>query len=381
MADLNVRDANLPSPSTRTNRKRNASAMDPDENAQEKRNVKLVEIMPSGGVVFRVGTGDDVLDIRVSGTVVSVASEEFSRMLLFSRNEGNTKVICLPEDDPKITQSLLEIFHHKGDLDHLDGVQLIKLTTAAAKWLCIPALRPWILMRLASVIETFHGNYPQYWKKRSVAEDRAMQARMQRVVFPDAAILLHAATVFRLERLFWQMTRVLIYSGATCLVRDLKKMSDSENISAVMGLINATSKRYKSNFLLMIVECIGRETAKTALTYQFNKYGYLMLQLKFHELTPHVETTNVQTVHLMVCKVREMAATLISKNITWKSLQDEACVGDCAYCKRDFAEELRKAVNDFIGNMPGICLGCFLSKREGCLSTSEDCTQCTGTTR
>ncbi|KIW83978.1 hypothetical protein Z517_03224 [Fonsecaea pedrosoi CBS 271.37] len=178
---------------------------------------------------------------------------------------------------------------------------------------------------------------------------------MQRVVLSGAAMLLRAAIVFRLERLFWQMTRVLIYSGATYLVRDLKEMSNSENISAVM------------------VECIGRETAKKSLTCQSE-------QLKFHELTLYAETTNVQTVYLMVCKAREMAATLISKNITWKSLQDEACVGDRAYCKRDFAEELRKAVNDFIGNMPGICLGCFLSKREGCLSTSEDCTQCTRTT-
>ncbi|OAG35168.1 hypothetical protein AYO21_10686 [Fonsecaea monophora] len=221
-----------------------------------------------------------------------------------SEGEGNTKVICLPEDDPKIVPSLLEI---------------------PPQWLCIPALRPWILMRLWSVIECFHGIYPEYWKQRSVAEDRATQSGMQWVVLSDAAILLHAAIAFRLERLFWQMTRVLIYSGATYLVRDLKEMSDSENISAVIGLINATPTRYKSNFLLMIVECIGRETAKKPLICQSNKYGYLMLQLKFHELTPYAETTNVQTVYLMVCKVQEMAATFISKNITWKSLQDEAC--------------------------------------------------------
>ncbi|OQV05762.1 hypothetical protein CLAIMM_10436 isoform 2, partial [Cladophialophora immunda] len=50
-----------------TGNKRTADAMDSDENAQEGRTAKLVEVVADGDVLFEVGSGKHALDIKVLG--------------------------------------------------------------------------------------------------------------------------------------------------------------------------------------------------------------------------------------------------------------------------------------------------------------------------
>ncbi|KIY03692.1 uncharacterized protein Z520_00383 [Fonsecaea multimorphosa CBS 102226] len=205
MADLDSDYSNFRRRCARVKRK--ADAMESDGNVQEQRIAELVEVVPDGDVLFQVGRGKGALDIKVSGTVVSLASEVFSRMLSSSFIEGRTKVICLPEDDPKIILNLLKIFHHKyEDVDHLKKTDLLKLITAAEMRLCIPTLKPCVLTRLSSVIGEIDIISLAYWNNIYNAEIWRTQLDNDRME------LLYAAVVFRLESLFWKTTRVLIFS-------------------------------------------------------------------------------------------------------------------------------------------------------------------------
>ncbi|OAP63143.1 hypothetical protein AYL99_02370 [Fonsecaea erecta] len=111
MADLDNNDTNFPSQTAGTKGK--ADEMESDGHEQEHRSAKLVEIIPNGDILFQVGCGNDALGIKVSGLVVSLASEVFAR-------------IDIPPQRAEMR-------------------------------LCIPALKPWTVTNISSAIEEIDG--------------------------------------------------------------------------------------------------------------------------------------------------------------------------------------------------------------------------------
>ncbi|OQV05760.1 hypothetical protein CLAIMM_10436 isoform 3 [Cladophialophora immunda] len=236
-------------------------------------------------------------------------------MLSSSFVEGRTKVIRLPEDVPKIILTLLKIFHHKiENLDHLNLEDLVKLVTVAEMRLCIPTLKPWVMMKLASASEALHASYSAYFLlPETVNEENVPVHKYQRMA------LLYVATAFRLDKLFWKLTRVLIYSSDT-FIRSFEGASDLENSCEVKGLIEKSQMQYKAKFLEKIHQCIGPKCQPNSdMTRESEKYLYLMAQLMSHELAPYTEFSRSQTVRWMALTVQRIARELDTSE-TWKKL-------------------------------------------------------------
>ncbi|EXJ75482.1 uncharacterized protein A1O5_02178 [Cladophialophora psammophila CBS 110553] len=114
---------------------------------------KLIEVVPDGDVLLKVGQEAEALDIRVSGLVISLASDMFSRMLSSSFTEASTKVIELKDDDPEVVLDFCNIAHHKiENLDHCNGLRLLKLAELADARFCERVLRPWVATTLYSAL-------------------------------------------------------------------------------------------------------------------------------------------------------------------------------------------------------------------------------------
>ncbi|KIW83980.1 hypothetical protein Z517_03226 [Fonsecaea pedrosoi CBS 271.37] len=173
------------------------------DEAPTKRPAKLVEVVQDGDVLLTVGRGDDALKIRVSGTVISLASGVFSRMLSSSFTEGRSREIELREDDPEAVLDFCNIAHHKAEsVDHCDGSRLVKLVEFADARFCVKALRPWLSARLAGIIEEFKGyerNMTPINHNWISPEDDSLELTMEQCM--------SVAAVFKLNDLFWFATK------------------------------------------------------------------------------------------------------------------------------------------------------------------------------
>ncbi|OQV05761.1 hypothetical protein CLAIMM_10436 isoform 1, partial [Cladophialophora immunda] len=225
-----------------------------------------------------------------------------------------------------------KIFHHKiENLDHLNLEDLVKLVTVAEMRLCIPTLKPWVMMKLASASEALHASYSAYFLlPETVNEENVPVHKYQRMA------LLYVATAFRLDKLFWKLTRVLIYSSDT-FIRSFEGASDLENSCEVkglelisplfswislifLGLIEKSQMQYKAKFLEKIHQCIGPKCQPNSdMTRESEKYLYLMAQLMSHELAPYTEFSRSQTVRWMALTVQRIARELDTSE-TWKKL-------------------------------------------------------------
>ncbi len=185
----------------------------PKPGRQEKgdHNAKLVKVVPDGDLLLKVGKGDAALDIRVSATVVSLASEVFGRMLSSNFVEGQTKTIILTEDEPKIVLAFCNIVHHKSEnIDDLELQDVEKLGVFADMRMCTTALRPWALMRIARFVDTLNREEWAYWSMQDDTFDIED-------VF-DLTKLLPIITSFRMDRLFYKYSRMMLSSR--CLLRN-----------------------------------------------------------------------------------------------------------------------------------------------------------------
>jgi hypothetical protein len=71
-------------------RKRKADEIDA---AEEQPHSKVIEVVPNADVTFKVGTGEDAIDVKVLGTAMGLASPVLSRMLFGQFAEAETKVV------------------------------------------------------------------------------------------------------------------------------------------------------------------------------------------------------------------------------------------------------------------------------------------------
>jgi hypothetical protein len=75
---------------SRVPRKRKADEIDA---AEEQLHPKVIEVVPDADFTFKVGTGKDALEVKVSGMAMGWASPVLSRMLFGQFAEAQTKVV------------------------------------------------------------------------------------------------------------------------------------------------------------------------------------------------------------------------------------------------------------------------------------------------
>lgn len=167
--------------------------------------------------------------IRVSGAVVSLASEVLAKMLSSPFLEGQTKEIKLPEDDPGTVLDFCYIVHHKvTDPPQCNGSRLKELAILADMWMSKDAIRPWIIARLIdATVELGDG-------VTSFVSSCATLGRREAFFIPsryslgdvdfvsmcgpaevgslqlDVEVVVDIAAILGLENLFWRATRAWI---------------------------------------------------------------------------------------------------------------------------------------------------------------------------
>lgn len=206
--------------------KRNADAMGEDSPTQPaQRNTKLVEIVPEADVTLKVGTGDGALDIKVSGLILGLASKVFKTMLNSQFIEGTTRVIELPEDDPRIIMDFAHIIHHKPYLvKDLDAQRLRGLVKLIDLRLCHDSLAPWIVSKLNQYVrwaETVTES-----TKSLVTMGSEFPAQIPGLLMED---LIAFAAVFDLPEWFSTATRIYQTWAGDPLVPSLKTTTLSRN--------------------------------------------------------------------------------------------------------------------------------------------------------
>lgn len=169
----------------------------------------VIEVVPDGDVILKVGKGDEVVDLRVSGAIISLASEYFAKVLSSSFEEGLSKVIQLRDDDPEVIEDFCYIVHHRMDsLNHCDGQHLLKLSLTADARFCTKTLKPWVATRLFDVmklVERASDELGTCEEPSYIHNHKLLGLQIEEVV--------EIAAVFRVDDLFWQATRIAIYQS------------------------------------------------------------------------------------------------------------------------------------------------------------------------
>ncbi|OCT46969.1 hypothetical protein CLCR_02476 [Cladophialophora carrionii] len=358
-------------------KKRKADEMDGEAKEQGER-PRVVEVIPNGDVTFKVGTGEEACEITASGVVVSLASEVFSSMLSSNFMEGRTKVISLPEDDPQSVLTFCQIVHHKAEnLNHLDPEELNKLAVFADMRLCTSALRPWVVMRLSPLIERLDHRSPKLWQHQ---EDEQQDGDGDGYTRDNLEQLLPVMLLFQLEGMFWKSTRFLIWSTKPSKPRQEQNEKTENSIyDVVYDAVLQSARTCIRSLFASVLECVDRGFggSKQILPCQTRKYGFLMCALKFKKVRIDMEIHRDQSVHSVSVAVRDIARRLRQSNALKDQMEGDGCTfgidDPCRFCSRDFASDLEETVDEFLDEVPGICLGCYLSNDKEFLTLAELC--------
>ena len=168
---------------------------------------KVIEVVPAGDVLLKVGKDEDAVDIKVSGVVLSLASEVFAKMLSSDFVEGQSRVVRLPEDDPATWLTFCKIIHYAaGDIEPQSPDDLIRLGVMADMRLATEALSPWVYMHLTVVIDKLDKLNPDLKFFSKILEAGVRHGRHRFTV--DS--LFRIALLFGFEDLFWETTGLLI---------------------------------------------------------------------------------------------------------------------------------------------------------------------------
>jgi len=193
-------------PPPATGQKRKADAMELSENAATRR-ARVIELLPNADVTLKVGQRSKALDIKVSSTVLCLASKVFNTMLNSPFVEASSKVIDLKEDDPRVILDFCYIIHHQHDrVKHID-VKLVRgLITLADMRDCRGALKLW----LSSVLEEYirHVNL-------GATGDIELFCNLSKkfptsITGPLIADIIAFAYVFELYDPFWRATELYL---------------------------------------------------------------------------------------------------------------------------------------------------------------------------
>lgn len=118
------------------------------------RTAKRISIIPDSDVLLKVGTGAEALDIMVSGADISKACAIFSKMLTSPFQEAETKVINMPEDEPRAVLAFSYIAHQQSErIGKLTTDNIVDLILLSDKYLCQEAVKDYLLELLEDYIE------------------------------------------------------------------------------------------------------------------------------------------------------------------------------------------------------------------------------------
>ncbi|OQV05769.1 hypothetical protein CLAIMM_10443 [Cladophialophora immunda] len=338
---------------------------------------KLVEVVPDGDVLLKVGRGADAVDIRVSGTVISLASDVFSRMLSSSYLEARTKEVVLAEDDPEVILDFCNIVHHKAEnLDHCDTTRLCKLAELADARLCKNALRPWIAARLARVLEAF------------MDKDRDRNAvHRSRIVLKDFPLLnigqcIGVAAVFRFADLFWFATKHAVLSWGSCRLRSPERRMPSFTDTALFASgrdleeeLEKVRTQRLHGFLDDVFKCVGKGFDTGAFCpsslqkrgCSFAKYSTVMFYLAKKGIKPGQAGTCQKSISQAMNAVRDLDrqwALSPWDQILMYSGCRRGLLMRCDFCRRNIADDLFQVVERHMKTAPGVCLVCYTGRRE-----------------
>lgn len=140
-------DAHPSQPAT----KRTALAQE-DETSSPR--AKLVELVENGGVLIVAGQGENELNIKVSGTVITLASKHFARMLSGLFIEANARTIRVKDDDPEAVLDVFRVLHYDFScVEEWDGRQMTLVADLAEIWDCVYIFKPHIITRMTPIID------------------------------------------------------------------------------------------------------------------------------------------------------------------------------------------------------------------------------------
>ncbi|OAL32393.1 hypothetical protein AYO22_00415 [Fonsecaea multimorphosa] len=269
-----------------TSLKRRGSLQDGEEPL--KRSRKLVEVVPDGDVLLKVGEGADALEIRVSGMVISLASDVFSRMLSSSFTEARCKEIELREDDPEVILDFCNIVHHKiENLNHCDGSRLLKLAELADARFCVKTLRPWVVTRLGGILEAFKDKQHDLTAtcKNRISHKNSLELHIEQGI--------GLAAVFKLDDLFWFATRhmLLLWSCSPCSrnprIPSFAEPALRSGQISLREMLDKLRKQRLYDFLDDVFQCVGKNFDKGFIhprliprrTCSVSRYGSFILCL------------------------------------------------------------------------------------------------------
>ena len=206
------------------------------DGGSRKRTKTKFNIFPGGDRVFIVGTGNNMIKVRVSSAVVSAASEAFAAMLSSGFKESEQKEITLSEEDPDTMLIFFNVIHGQPqDIEQRDAQQLINLAVMADMWMCAGALKDWVKEQLQPVTQNISrdmnfgillpspgkSNVKKEWKMweadKHLNDTYICTVRNRRVEMSfDIKDLIDIAIVFELDDLLWHASRIsLAYSPYT----------------------------------------------------------------------------------------------------------------------------------------------------------------------
>ncbi|KAJ9610213.1 hypothetical protein H2200_004990 [Cladophialophora chaetospira] len=376
----------------KTSTKRKAKAMEPEGDEQqeqddkEERVAELVEVVPGGDALFKVGKGEGALDIRVSSVVVSLASEVFSKMLSGGFLEAQTKTIILPEDDPKTILTFCQIIHHKLiNSTHLLSSErhdlVCKLVAMADMRCCAPALRLWILNEIHLATRIF--DHKDWIHHVDFAEwDDCMDFDLEEII--------NISAVLKHDELFYKATRAwlaLIFPGdndepSIDPVVPTPTTPEGDNVMAISREAQDITQR---RFVDAIFDWIDYEFASDppekerggTFHCQWHIVGYLTHELADHSISAGRKFRCLHSISAMAEELEAICEDLRTEQVK-DSLTGSGCTLEldgrrCSYCSRNFADELFTALKGAVSAIPGICLKCFLETGKSVFRPAEGC--------
>ncbi|KIW23630.1 uncharacterized protein PV07_11816 [Cladophialophora immunda] len=309
---------------------------------------KLVEVVPDGDVLLKVGRGADAVDIRVSGTVISLASDVFSRMLSSSYLEARTKEVVLAEDDPEVILDFCNIVHHKAEnLDHCDTTRLSFMD-----------------------------------------KDRDRNAvHSSRIVLKDFPLLnigqcIGVAAVFRFADLFWFATKHAVLSWGSCRLRSPERRMPSFTDTALFASgrdleeeLEKVRTQRLHGFLDDVFKCVGKGFDTGAFCpsslqkrgCSFAKYSTVMFYLAKKGIKPGQAGTCQKSISQAMNAVRDLDrqwALSPWDQILMYSGCRRGLLMRCDFCRRNIADDLFQVVERHMKTAPGVCLVCYTGRRE-----------------
>ncbi|KAJ9604416.1 Replication factor A protein 2 [Cladophialophora chaetospira] len=333
-----------------TSRKQKAEEIDGSSSALPplNRSAKTIQLVAGADVTLKVGQREDVLDIKVSGAVLSVASKVFAAMLNSSFIEGITKVIELDQDDPQVVLHFCHIIHHQCDsIKGVDRKRLREISVLADMRGCEDAVRPWMMLAI---------DEHRSWAKATARDPTSLRSFPTSIIDLVPEDLMCIAYVFELPDLFWEASIAFVASS----IPPLQEVDTFINIDTkagdLFGIIRPIGSQMTRWLLEKVLKCISPSInvgeAGVSCKPSHTKLGSLIFRFARGGLCLTDAASCSKTwAQAMVC-INKLVAEFgeDAKNFGGStsmrdvpSIEPGGCPG-CQHCARDLKDEIQALI-------------------------------------